>query len=143
VARQLGRPHGRLEAEGDRQPRLPVGASEHHGAAVTLGEAEQRPMDLAQVPLGDCEHALHQKRGPCVGHVLDGQAVADPLPRVSGELALQHADQPEHRVPATARLIAHRREVERVRGVRGDLARRRLGDQPELALGRRQLTDDA
>ena len=100
-------------------------------------------MDLAQVPLGDREHALHHQRGPCVGHVLDGQAVADPLPRVGGELALQHADQPEHRVPAAARLLAHRLEVERVRGVRGDLARRGLGDQPELALGRRQLADDA
>ena len=30
VARQLGRPHGRLEAERDRQPRLPVRAPEHH-----------------------------------------------------------------------------------------------------------------
>ena len=54
----------------------------------------------AEVALGDLQHPLHHEPGPGVGDVLDRGAERDPLARGLAEVALQHADQAERRVPA-------------------------------------------
>ena len=143
MARDLRRPHRGLESERDRQARLPVGAPQHHRAAVAPGEAEQAPLDVREVAPHDRQHALHHERGPRVGDVLHRRAVVDPGAPIGAEPALQHPDQPERRVPAATRLLRHRLEVEQLDpGVLGDVARGVLRDQPELRLRARQRGDD-
>ena len=62
--------------------------------------------------------------------------------RIIGELATAQGELGLIPAPA-ARLLPHRFEVELGAGVRSDLARRRRGDQPELALRAGELADDA
>ena len=57
VAPHLGGPDRGLEAERDRQARLPVGAPEHDGVAVLGGEPDQRVLRLLLVAARDLEHA--------------------------------------------------------------------------------------
>ena len=93
-------PYRGLEAERDREPGLPVRAPQHHGVAV-LALPPRASVAVDRSPRSRRRsRASVARRGRSRCRRRPGPSRRNtPTRRPGGEIALQHADQPERRVP--------------------------------------------